>query len=145
MKALLLLAITGSALLAQTPPPAKSAPKAAAPATKTGAPSKTGAPAAPRPNPLLNPAALKAKAPDLFRVKFATTKGDFTVEVHRDWAPLGADRFYNLVKLGFFNDVAFFRVIKGFMMQFGIAGDPAVARQWQPATIKDDPAGKHSN
>src|SRR5262249_45052632 len=77
--------------------------------------------------------------------KMATTKGDFTIEVNRDWAPVGADRFYNLVKLGYFTDVAFFRVVKGFMVQFGIHGDPAVARQWESATIKDDPTGKKSN
>jgi peptidyl-prolyl cis-trans isomerase A (cyclophilin A) len=86
-----------------------------------------------------------ATAPAIYKVKLATTKGDFVVEVHRDWAPLGADRFYNLVKLGFFTDVAFFRVIKGFMVQFGIPGDPVVARKWESATIKDDPSGKKSN
>jgi peptidyl-prolyl cis-trans isomerase A (cyclophilin A) len=91
------------------------------------------------------PSAAKEKAPADFKVRFATTKGDFTVELHRDWAPVGVDRVYNLVKLGYFTDVAFFRVIKGFMVQFGIFGDPAVARRWQPATIKDDDAGKHSN
>jgi peptidyl-prolyl cis-trans isomerase A (cyclophilin A) len=91
------------------------------------------------------PAAATATAPAVYKVKVATTKGDFVVEVHRDWAPRGADRFYNLVKLGFFTDVAFFRVIKGFMVQFGIPGDPAVARQWESATFKDDPAGKKSN
>jgi peptidyl-prolyl cis-trans isomerase A (cyclophilin A) len=75
----------------------------------------------------------------------STTKGDFVIEVHRDWAPLGADRFYNMVKLGYFTDVAFFRVVKGFMVQFGIHGDPAVNRVWRRAEFKDDPAAKHSN
>lgn len=88
---------------------------------------------------LKDPSKATTKAPDVFDVKFATTKGDFTVEVHRDWAPLGADRFYNLVKAGFFTDVAFFRVISGFMAQFGINGDPAVAAAWRPARIQDDP------
>ena len=94
MKALLILAISGAALLAQTPPPAKAAPKTLPAATsrarpaKTGAATKTGAPprrraAAPRPNPLMNPARAEAIAPELFRVKFTTTKGDFVVEVHR--------------------------------------------------------------
>lgn len=92
----------------------------------------------------IKPSAATAKAPPVYKVKFATTKGDFVVEVHRDWAPIGADRFYNLVKLGFFSDAAFFRVIKGFMVQFGIPADPAVARQWESATIKDDPV-KQSN
>jgi peptidyl-prolyl cis-trans isomerase A (cyclophilin A) len=91
------------------------------------------------------PSAATATAPAIYKVKLVTTKGDFVVEVHRDWAPLGADRFYNLVKLGFFADAAFFRVIKGFMVQLGIPSDPVVARQWESATIKDDPAGKKSN
>jgi peptidyl-prolyl cis-trans isomerase A (cyclophilin A) len=93
----------------------------------------------------LKPSAAKETAPPTFKVKMTTTKGDFTIEVNRDWAPVGADRFYNLVKLGYFTDVAFFRVVKGFMVQFGIHGDPAVARQWESATIKDDPTGKKSN
>ena len=94
---------------------------------------------------LPDPAKATATAPKVFKVKMATTKGDFVIEVHRDWAPIGADRFYNLVKLGYFNDVAFFRVIKGFMVQFGIHGDPKVAAQWHDAHINDDPAGKQSN
>ncbi|MCM2267966.1 MAG: peptidylprolyl isomerase [Elusimicrobiales bacterium] len=93
---------------------------------------------------LKNPAAATAKAPTAFKVKFKTTKGDFTLEVTRDWSPLGADRFYNLVKAGFFTDVAFFRVIEGFMVQFGIHGDPAVASAWRGARIQDDPV-KQSN
>ena len=73
---------------------------------------------------LTNPASLNAKAPATYKVKFDTSKGVFVVEVHRDWAPNGADRFYNLVKNGFYNDTRFFRVISGFMVQFGINGDP---------------------
>jgi peptidyl-prolyl cis-trans isomerase A (cyclophilin A) len=153
MKALLILAIAGSALLAQTPPPAKSAPKTAAPATKTGAPAKktgapaakTGAPAPRRPSPaLLNPAGLRAKAPDLYRAKFVTTKGDFVVEVHREWAPLGADRFYNLVKNRFFTNAAFFRVVPNFIVQFGLNEFPEVNAAWENAKIKDDPV-THGN
>ena len=94
---------------------------------------------------LSNPAQATAAAPATFKVKLSTTKGDFVIEVHRDWAPLGADRFYNLVKLGYFNDAALFRVVKGFMVQFGIHGDPAVNRAWRVAHIKDDPTGKQSN
>jgi peptidyl-prolyl cis-trans isomerase A (cyclophilin A) len=93
---------------------------------------------------LTNPAALTAPAPADYKVKFDTSKGDFVVEVHRDWAPLGADRFYNLVKNGFFNDARFFRVISGFMVQFGISGDPKVAAAWRDASIADDPV-KQSN
>jgi peptidyl-prolyl cis-trans isomerase A (cyclophilin A) len=94
---------------------------------------------------LTNPAAAKEKAPPVYKVKFSTTKGDFTVEVHRDWAPEGADRFYNLVKIGYFSDVAFFRVVKGFMVQFGIHGNPEVNKAWRAARIPDDPTGKQSN
>lgn len=94
---------------------------------------------------LTNPAKLAEKAPDSFKVKFATTKGDITIEVTRAWSPNGADRFYNLVKAGFFSDIAFFRAISGFMCQFGIHGDPAVSQVWREARIKDDPGGKASN
>ncbi|MGC2330611.1 MAG: peptidylprolyl isomerase [Candidatus Acidiferrales bacterium] len=88
---------------------------------------------------LLHPAELKAKAPEVYEVKFTTTKGDFIVQVNRAWAPIGADRFYNLVKHGFFTGAPFFRVVPGFIIQFGLTGDPAVNRAWQNANIKDDP------
>jgi peptidyl-prolyl cis-trans isomerase A (cyclophilin A) len=97
------------------------------------------------PSSLLNPRNATEKAPEVYKVKFATTKGDFILEVHRSWAPYGADRFYNLVKLGFYNDVVFFRVIDGFMAQFGIHGDPAVAAVWRDANIPDDPPSGQSN
>lgn len=100
--------------------------------------------AASRASKLLTPAALTAKAPALFKAKFDTSKGIFVVDVHRDWAPLGADRFYNLVKHGFYDNVRFFRVISGFMVQFGINGDPKLSAQWREARIKDDPV-KQSN
>jgi peptidyl-prolyl cis-trans isomerase A (cyclophilin A) len=77
-------------------------------------------------------------------VRFETTKGPFVIEVHRDWAPRGADRFYNLVKLGYFDGVTFFRVIEDFMVQFGIHGDPQVSAVWRSAQIPDDPV-KQSN
>jgi peptidyl-prolyl cis-trans isomerase A (cyclophilin A) len=96
-------------------------------------------------NSAITPAAATAKAPATYKVKMETTKGDFVLEVHRDWAPLAADRFYNLVKLGYFTDLAFFRVVKGFMVQFGIHGDPALNRVWRGATFPDDPTAKHSN
>ena len=73
-------------------------------------------------------------------MRFETGKGAFVVEAHRDWAPRGADRFYNLVRAGFFDDSRFFRVRAGFIAQFGIPGDPAVAAVWQNRTIPDDPA-----
>ena len=86
-----------------------------------------------------NPAALKEQAPPVYKVEFDTSKGPFVIEVHRDWAPNGADRFYNLVKNGFYDDVRFFRVIEGFMAQFGVNGDPKVSAAWREARIKDDP------
>ena len=86
-----------------------------------------------------NPAALKEQAPPVYKVEFDTSKGPFVVEVHRDWAPNGADRFYNLVKNGFYDNVRFFRVIEGFMVQFGVNGDPKVSAAWRDARIKDDP------
>jgi peptidyl-prolyl cis-trans isomerase A (cyclophilin A) len=93
---------------------------------------------------LRNPAALKEQAPAVFKVNFDTSKGPFVVEVHRDWAPNGADRFFNLVKNGFYDDARFFRVIPNFMAQFGIHANPAIAAAWQSAVIRDDPA-KESN
>jgi peptidyl-prolyl cis-trans isomerase A (cyclophilin A) len=101
--------------------------------------------AAPAPAPktanqkLMNPAALNAQAPATYKVKFQTSKGDFVIEVTRAWAPNGADRFYNLVKNGYYDGARFFRVIKDFMVQFGINGDPAVNTVWQKANIPDDP------
>lgn len=94
---------------------------------------------------LMKPAELKEQAPATFKVNFDTSKGPFVVEVHRDWAPLGVDRFYNLVKRGFFDDTRFFRVISGFLAQFGVSGDPAIVRAWYTARIPDDPSGKQSN
>lgn len=79
------------------------------------------------------------QAPATFRVLFTTSKGPFTVEVHRDWAPKGADRFYELVKDGFFDGNRFFRVVPNFVVQWGIAGDPAVQAKWRDKTIPDDP------
>ncbi|HKC39786.1 MAG TPA: peptidylprolyl isomerase, partial [Gemmatimonadales bacterium] len=79
------------------------------------------------------------QAPDSFRVRVSTTKGDFVIAVHRAWAPYGADRFYNLVRSGFYDGVRFFRVIPGFMAQFGIHGDTGVTAAWRSRTIPDDP------
>lgn len=83
-------------------------------------------------------------APANFHVKFDTTKGPFVVEVHRDWAPIGADRFYTLVRSKFFDGNAFFRVLPGFVVQFGIAADPKVTANWTGSEIVDDPV-KHTN
>lgn len=100
--------------------------------------------APPSPSSLQNPASLNAQAPDVYWAKFDTTKGSFVIKVTRNWAPIGADRFYNLVKNGFYNDARFFRVIPGFIVQFGISADPKVSAVWHDADIQDDPA-KQSN
>ena len=92
----------------------------------------------------VDPSLATERAPDVFRASFDTTRGTFVIEVHRDWAPHGADRFYNLVKLGFYDDTRFFRVIEGFMAQFGVSGDPAISSRWRTANIQDDPV-KQSN
>ena len=88
---------------------------------------------------LMHPASLTAQAPASFKVKLTTTKGDIIIQVTRSWAPKGADRFYNLVKNGFFTDAAFFRYVSGFIVQFGIPADPKVAAAWRSANITDDP------
>src|SRR5215471_3967140 len=93
---------------------------------------------------LKNPAALKEMAPATFKANFDTSAGMFVVEVHRDWAPNGADRFYNLVKNGYYDNVRFFRVIPDFMVQFGISGEPALNSVWRDARIPRDPV-KQSN
>jgi cyclophilin family peptidyl-prolyl cis-trans isomerase len=79
------------------------------------------------------------KVPDVYRVKFDTSKGPFVIEVHREWAPFGADRFYEVVKSGFYNNARFFRVLKGFIVQWGISGDPDLNAKWINMTIPDDP------
>src|ERR1035438_1838550 len=122
MKALIVLLATGTVMLAQTPAPPKSA-----------------APQAPAESPLLHPANLKAVAPSSFKVKFVTTHGDFTVEVHRDWSPLGADRFYNLARNKFFTDTAFFRYVPGFIVHFGFHARPEIAKAWENASFNDVP------
>jgi peptidyl-prolyl cis-trans isomerase A (cyclophilin A) len=119
---------------AQTSSPDKAPAKKAAPVAKAPASAK----AAPFDPALLRPATLTAKAPDVYEVKFVTTAGDFSVKVTRAWAPNGADRFYNLVRHHFYDGVAFFRVLPGFMAQFGLSPYPEVSSAWEKATIKDD-------
>ncbi len=96
--------------------------------------------------PLLKPEApaMNATAPDSFRVSFETSAGTFLVEVRRAWAPRGADRFYNLVRAGFYDGVRFFRVLEGFVAQFGISGDPEVSAAWEGAAIPDDPVRREN-
>jgi len=137
---------------AEAPPPEQ--PKAAAPAQpKAEAPAPAPAPAQPEATAsapaavtkqgfdraLLRAALLKDKAPETFQVKFATTRGDFVVTVNRAWAPIGADRFYNLVKHHFYDNASFFRVVPGFVVQFGISAYPPISAAWENANIKDEP------
>jgi len=124
MKSIFATIVLCSSLLAQAPPAKK--------ATSGGPPS------------LMNPGSLRAKAPDVFKAEFITTKGNFVVEVHRIWAPIGADRFYNLVKNGFYDEASFFRVVPNFVVQFGMSAKPAITQAWEKANLRDDPV-KESN
>jgi peptidyl-prolyl cis-trans isomerase A (cyclophilin A) len=134
--------VVAGLLLASAAPLCARAPQAAAPKNppaKSKAPAKKAASREPYDKALLTPASLNAKAPETFDVKFTTTKGEFTVRVTRAWAPLGADRFYNLVRHHFFDAASFFRVHDGFVVQFGLSAYPAVSAAWSKAVIKDDP------
>lgn len=113
---------------AAVPAETKSTPEAkptAAPTTKLGN--------------ILKPGTLKETAPAKYQVLFKTTRGDFTVSVTRAWSPIGADRFYNLAKAHFYDNTAFFRVVPGFVVQFGISDRPAVSAAWKHTEIGDDP------
>jgi peptidyl-prolyl cis-trans isomerase A (cyclophilin A) len=129
---LLFAAVSCDDARAQAPP---AQPKAAAGSTPTHKP----AAASPYDRALLRPALLTAKAPATYQVKFTTTKGDFVMTVTRAWAPLGADRFYNLVRHHFYDNASFFRVLKGFVVQWGISAYPPVMAAWDHAPIKDEP------
>ncbi len=132
-------AIAASLAACDTAPPEPSRdPALAGAALNTSAPD----PDAPLPEPdakLLAPEKATEQAPATFKAKFHTTQGDFVLEAHREWSPLGVDRLYNLVKIGFFSDVAFFRAVEGFVAQFGIHGHPKVSAVWQKANIQDEP------
>jgi peptidyl-prolyl cis-trans isomerase A (cyclophilin A) len=104
---------------------------------------KNGSASAPSATSASTPAS--STVPEVYKAKFTTTKGDFVIEAHRAWAPKGADRFYELVKGGYFDGVPFFRAIDGFMVQFGISSDPAANKTWSEARIQDDPAAGQSN
>jgi peptidyl-prolyl cis-trans isomerase A (cyclophilin A) len=97
------------------------------------------APVSAQSSKLRDPSQLTETAPEVFRARFETSKGAFVIEVQRAWAPIAADRFYNLVKNGFYDGTRFFRVRPGFMAQFGLNGDPAVQQVWQTAPLRDDP------
>ena len=107
--------------------------------SEESAPAAAATPAEAARQRLLNPAQLNERSPETFRAKFTTSKGDFVIEVTRAWSPNGADRFYNLVKNGYYDDCRFFRVIDNFMVQFGINGDPSLNQILYQAQIPDDP------
>ena len=127
----------------------KAVPKAAAPmkAPAAKAEAKPAPKAEPKKEsmPMPTPEQAVEKAPATYKARFKTTKGDFVVEVTRDWSPNGADRIYNLVKLGYFTDIAFFRVLDGFVAQGGIHGDPSMSARWRNARFPDDASTGHSN
>jgi peptidyl-prolyl cis-trans isomerase A (cyclophilin A) len=132
---------TGARASAQAPAQPAAKPQTGAGA-KSGTQAKSGATVARSPydRALLNPALLKGKAPDTYQVKFVTTRGEFTINVTRAWAPLGADRFYNLVKHHFYDNASFFRVVPDFVVQFGLSAYPRVSAAWKDTNIKDDRA-----
>ncbi len=118
-------------------PPVGTPASSGQPMARAGKKDKPAPPSGPHPG-LRDPSLATGQAPSSFRARFETTRGDFTIEVQRDWAPRGADRFYNLIQIGYFDDIAFFRVISGFIAQFGLHGDPAVNAAWKDARIQDD-------
>ncbi len=130
----------GAQTSAQAPAQAPTQPKPATAPNAAGTTAKPGATVTRAyDRTLLRPAILKERAPETFQVKFETTRGDFTVAVTRAWAPLGADRFYNLVKHRFYDNASFFRVVPGFVVQFGISAYPPVSVAWKSANLQDDP------
>jgi peptidyl-prolyl cis-trans isomerase A (cyclophilin A) len=141
MRHLLILALAACAGTTEPdvkppPPPPAKAPAAKAPAAAQ--PELWKLPEGSNPA-LTDPSLATGQAPAEYKVRFETTKGPIVVKVHRDWAPNGADRFYNLVKIGFYDQAKFFRAIPDFMVQFGISGYPEVAGKWTEARIQDDP------
>ena len=123
--------------VAETKPVEQPKPAVAAPAEPEPGPTPT--PRSSFDRALLRPSGLKDPAPEKYQVKFQTTRGVFTVTVTRSWAPIGADRFYNLAKHHYFDNASFFRVVPGFVVQFGLSAYPPVSAAWTNAKLKDDP------
>jgi peptidyl-prolyl cis-trans isomerase A (cyclophilin A) len=131
-------ALTLAALTLAIPTFAQTPAAPAKPKSTTTASAKPAA-ASTYDHALLKPGLLKEKSPDTYQVKFDTTRGEFTITVTRAWAPIAADRFYNLVKHHYFDNSRFFRVSPGFVVQFGLSGTPAVNAAWEKATLMDEP------
>jgi peptidyl-prolyl cis-trans isomerase A (cyclophilin A) len=121
------LCILAGALLVGCPKNEEATAKTEAPVEEKAAAEKTAEEGLPKPT-----------TPAQYKVELDTTKGPIIIDVHTDWAPIGAARFYELVNEGYFTDVAFFRVISGFMAQVGISGDPATNAEWRAKSIPDD-------
>jgi len=136
----LILALVALGACEKAPPPPAQAPAAGTTTGDTSGAQRSPAVAARLLTP--DPAKLDAAGPDSFTVRFSTSRGDFDVIVHRAWAPRGADRLHYLADNGFYDGVRFYRVIDGFMAQFGAHGNPAVARTWESLRIADDPVRK---
>ena len=134
----ILVLSTGSTLASAQAPATTPVPAAKPKSTTTTAKPATTTAAVTYDRALLRPALLKDQAPATYQVKFDTSRGEFTITVTRAWAPLGADRFYNLVKHHYFDNAHFFRVVPNFVAQFGLSAYPAVTAAWEKATIKDD-------
>jgi cyclophilin family peptidyl-prolyl cis-trans isomerase len=134
----LISAAAGTAQAQAPAPQQKTAPKSGGAGQGTTT-KKTSSTARAYDRALLRPALLKDKAPEEYKVKFVTTRGEFTISVTRAWAPLGADRFYNLVKHHFYDNASVFRAVPTFVAQFGISAYPAVTKAWKGTDIKDDP------
>ncbi len=133
----------GGAPAAVEPPPAGAEPAGDTPPADAPAGDASGTTGG-TVNPLMNPAdpTMNEMAPASFRVRLTTSKGEVLLELHRAWSPNGVDRVYNIVRDGFYDGVRFFRVIDGFMAQFGIHGDPAIQGRWRNANIVDDPVAE---
>ena len=128
---------------AEVKPPEPQEPEVTKPEpAKPPATAKVKPPKAPSTAALMTPSTLTEKAPETFMVNFDTTKGNIKIQVTRSWAPRGADRFYNLVKNGFYDGCRFFRIVPNFVVQFGMHGDPRTGAVWQKAQIQDDPVTK---
>ncbi len=144
MRTSLWIAVIAASALTLAGCSSSSEPKKEQPAAAASQPAPAPQQESPGPQKQETPATFQVHAPATFNVTLDTTKGPVVVQVHRDWAPIGADHFYELVKTGYFVGCRFFRVVPHFIVQFGIAGDPAVTRKWKEPALADDPVLHHN-